>query len=208
MSDVLTPKEQLTAYQRWELPAFDLVRKEVEENRSVVELPTAAQIEQIRAQAHEEGYQTGYAEGKQRVETEAQRLAQMINMLNQELLQLDQKIAQDLLDLSLEIARQMLQQTLTVKPELLLEIVQNTINELPYFNQHAHLLLHPDDAELVRAQLGEQLNHAGWKIIENNQIERGGCRVETAHSQVDATLATRWQRITESIGRSSSWLAP
>lgn len=208
MSDVLTPKEQLTAYQRWELPAFDIVRKEAEESRPVVELPTAAQVEQIRAQAYEEGCQTGYAEGKQRAEAEAQRLAQMINTLNQELLQLDQKIAQDLLDLSLEIARQMLQQALKVKPELLLEVVQNTINELPYFNQHAHLLLHPDDAELVRAQLGEQLNHAGWKIIENNQVERGGCRVETAHSQVDATLATRWQRITESIGRSSSWLAP
>lgn len=208
MSDILTPKEQLTAYQRWELPAFDLSRKEAEGSRPAVELPTAAQVEQIRTQAHDEGYQTGYAEGKQRAEAEAQRLVQMVNTLNQELLHLDQKIAQDLLDLSLEIARQMLQQALKVKPELLLEVVQNTINELPHFNQHAHLLLHPNDAELVRAHLGEQLNHTGWKIIESSQVERGGCRVETVHSQIDGTLATRWQRIAESIGRSSSWLAP
>lgn len=207
MSDVLTPKEQLTAYQRWELPAFDLV-KEAEKSCPAVELPTAAQLEQIRMQSHEEGYRTGYAEGKQRAEMETQRLAQVVNTLNQELLQLDQKIAQDLLDLSLEVARQMVYQALEVKPELLLEIVQNTVNEMPHFNQHAHLLLHPEDAELVRAHLGEQLSHTGWKIIESKQVERGGCRVETAHSQIDATLATRWQRITESIGRSNSWLAP
>lgn len=205
MSDVLTPKEQLTPYQRWELPAFDLDKSG--ENPKTVALPTAAQVEQTHMQAHEEGYQAGYAEGKKRADQEAQRLAQMVNTLNQELQQIDQKIAQDLLELSLEMAKQMLQQALKVKPELLLEVVQKTISELPPFNQHAHLVLHPDDAKLVREHLGEQLSNTGWKIIESNKIERGGCRMETAHSQIDATLATRWQRIAESIGQNNSWLA-
>lgn len=205
MSDVLTPKEQLTPYQRWELPAFDLDKSD--KNSKTVALPTAAQVEQTHMQAHEEGYQAGYAEGKKRADLEVQRLAQMVSTLNQELQQIDQKIAQDLLELSLEVAKQMLQQALKVKPELLLEVVQKTISEMPSFNQHAHLVLHPDDAELVREHLGEQLNNTGWKIIESNKIERGGCRVETAHSQIDATLATRWQRIAESIGQNNSWLA-
>ena len=205
MSDVLTPKEQLTAYQRWELPAFDFVKPGG--SRVGVALPTAAQVEQTHMQAHEEGYQAGYAEGKQQADMEAQRLVQVMNTLNRELQQIDQKIAQDLLELSLEVAKQMLQQALKVKPELLIEIVQKTISELPPFSQHAHLVLHPADAELVRARLGEQLSHAGWKIIESNQVERGGCRVDTAHSQIDATPATRWQRIAESIGQNNSWLA-
>lgn len=202
MSDAIT-KESLTAYQRWELPAFDM-----EQRAEAAVLPTAEEVEQIRQQAQEEGYQAGYAEGAQRVREEAQRLAGMIDALDKELQQVDQQVAQNLLDLAMEMSRQMLQQALEIKPELVLGIVNEAINELPHFNQHAHLILHPADAELVRSQMGEQLDHTGWKIFEDAQMERGGCRVETAHSRIDASMATRWKRVVAFIGQDSSWLKP
>ena len=204
MSDAVTPKEHLTAYQRWELPAFDMVKRVG--TTPEMDLPTAAQLEHIHIQAHEEGYQAGYAEGMKLAGTEAQRMEKMLESLNKELQQVDQQIAQDLLNLALEIAKQMLQQALKVKPELLLNVVRAAINELPYFNQNAHLVLHSDDALLLRTSMGEQLLHSGWKIFEDNQIERGGCRVETAHSQIDATLPKRWQRVVASIGQENAWL--
>ena len=204
MSDAATPKEHLTAYQRWELPAFDMVEKEG--TAPTIGLPTAAQLEHIHIQAHEEGYQAGYAEGMKQAGTEAQRMEKMLESLNKELQQVDQQIAQDLLNLALEISKQMLQQALKIKPELLLNVVRAAINELPYFNQNAHLVLHSDDAALLRTSMGEQLLHTGWKIFEDNQIERGGCRVETAHSQIDATLPKRWQRVVASIGQENAWL--
>ncbi|HEU0282239.1 MAG TPA: FliH/SctL family protein, partial [Gallionella sp.] len=120
--------------------------------------------------------------------------------------QMDEQLAQSLLDLSLEIARKMTGEILQVKPEVILKIVGDAISGLPHFNQNAHLILHPDDAELVRQQMGEQLSHAGWKIFTDAQIKRGGCRVETAHSQVDATTEARWKRAVESIGQDRSWL--
>lgn len=224
MSDMIA-KGHLTAYQRWELPTFDMAQ-EVEATPAAT-LPTAAEVEHIHQQAREEGYQAGYAEGEQRAREEeqaareekqkaleegqkaleeAQRLAEMMEALEKELQQVDQEVAQNLLDLSMEMARQMLQQALKVKPELLLGIVNKAISELPHFNQHAHLILHPADAELVRSKIGEQLDHTGWKIFEDTQIERGGCRVETAHSQIDASLPTRWKRIISSIGQDNSWL--
>ncbi len=204
MSDAVTPKEQLTAYQRWELPAFDMSKKV---NASpAINLPTAAQLEHIHTQAHEEGYQAGYAEGKNQAGAEAQRMAKMLESLNKELQQVDEQIAQNLLNLALEVAKQMLQQALKIKPELLLSVVRSAISELPYFNQHAHLVLHSDDAVLLRTSMGEQLLHSGWKIFEDNQIERGGCRVETAHSQIDATLPKRWQRVVATIGQDNGWL--
>lgn len=204
MSDAVTPKEQLTAYQRWELPAFDMVKEA--DTPPTIDLPTAAQLEHIHNQAHEEGYQAGYAEGIKQASTEAQRMAKMLESLNKELQQVDQQIAQDLLKLALEIAKQMLQQALKIKPELLLSVVRAAISELPYFNQNAHLVLHTDDAELLRTSMGDQLLHTGWKIFEDNQIERGGCRVETANSQIDATLPKRWQRVVTSIGQNNAWL--
>ena len=236
MSD-LAQKTSLTAYQRWELPTFDMAQAEggdalpgtpgQADAPPAVTLPTAAEVENIHQQAHEEGYQAGYAEGaaKAREEEqaacddakkardeekiareEADRLAGIIGALDKELHQVDQQVAQDLLNLSLEIAKQMLRQEIKVKPELLLGIVNEAIGELPHFSQHVNLILHPSDAELVRVKMGEQLDHAGWKIREDTQIECGGCRVETAHSQIDATMATRWKRVVSTIGQDNSWL--
>lgn len=204
MSDTVISKDRLTAYQRWELPTFD-VKQAIAATASeepLPVLPTAAELEQIHQQAHEEGYQAGFAEGAQ----QAQRLAALMNGLDKELQQVDQQIAQDLLDLSLEIAKQMLKQALKVKPDLLLSVVREAIASLPHFNQHAHLIVHPADAELLRANMGEHLTHMGWKIFEDAQMERGGCRLETANSQIDATLATRWKRVTASIGKDDAWL--
>jgi flagellar assembly protein FliH len=200
MSDMIA-KEQLTAYQRWELPTFDLAKKDV---GAAAALPTAAEVEQIHQQAYEEGY----AAGAQKAHDEAQRLTKIIGVLDQALQQMDQQVAQNLLDLSMEIAKQILHQALKVKPELLLSVVNEAIGELPHFSQHVHLILHPSDAELVRSKMGEQLDHTGWKIFEDAQMERGGCRVETAHSQIDASLATRWKRVVSSIGQDNSWLEP
>lgn len=199
MSDVL--KSNMTAYQRWELPSFDSPHARVDAVHAS-RLPTAAEFEQMQQQAHDEGYQAGYAEGAQK----ARQMAELLNALDHELQQVDQKITQSLLDLALEIARQMVQQTLKVKPELLLEVVRQAIGELPHFSQHAHLVLHPADAELIRKNMGEQLAHTGWKIFEDAQMSRGGCRLETAHSQIDASLATRWKRVVSSIGQEDSWL--
>lgn len=216
MSEAATTKNQLTAYQRWELPNFDVknVKQAVAPSpppgTSLPDLPTAAEIEQMHVQAHEEGYAAGhaagYAEGYAEGEQKAQRLAALMDALDKELQQVDQQIAQDLLDLSLEIAKQMLKQALRVKPDLLLSVVREAIGNLPHFNQHAHLVVHPADAELLRTSMGEHLAHTGWKILENAQMERGSCRVETAHSQIDATLETRWKRVISSIGKDDSWL--
>ncbi len=205
MSDPTTttrpvPVEQLTAWQRWELPTFegDRVLRPGE-----VQMPTAAQLEAVQRQAHDEGFQAGYAEGMKKAVQENQRLATLIDSLSQ---QVDEQVAQELLDLSLEIARQMLHQALQVNPELVLGVVREAVGTLPHFSPGAHLLLHPADAALVRERMGEQLSHTGWKILEDARIERGGARLETNNSQIDATLETRWKRVVAALGQDASWL--
>jgi flagellar assembly protein FliH len=60
------PKEQLTAYERWELPLLDEQGNEVprEEERDLKPL-TAADLEAIRQAAHEDGYREGRDAGYQ-----------------------------------------------------------------------------------------------------------------------------------------------
>lgn len=199
MSDAAIAPEKLTAWQRWEAPTFEASGKRAGD----VALPTASQIEEIQRQAREEGFQTGYAEGLQKAVQEQQLLAEVIASLER---QVDEQVSRELLDLSLDIARQMLHQALKVNPELLLGVVREAIGTLPHFNQGAHLVLHPDDASVVRKHMGEQLTHSGWKIFEDARIERGGARIETANSQIDASLETRWKRVVAALGQDTTWL--
>ncbi|MBI4809589.1 MAG: flagellar assembly protein FliH [Nitrosomonadales bacterium] len=200
MSDAAVIPEKLTAWQRWELPNFEAGRGV---GANGVALPTASQIEEIQRQAREEGLQNGYAEGMQKAARENQRLTALVDALTK---QADEQVAQELLGLSLDIARQMLHQALKVNPELLLGVVREAIGTLPHFNQGAHLVMHPDDAALVREHMGEQLTHSGWKIFEDARIERGGARIETANSQIDASLETRWNRVVAALGQDAEWL--
>lgn len=68
------PKEQLTAYERWELPLLDARGNEVarEEERDVKPL-TAADIDGIRQAAREDGYNEGREQGYQAGLTEGRK---------------------------------------------------------------------------------------------------------------------------------------
>jgi flagellar assembly protein FliH len=211
------PKEQLTAFQRWELASFDPIPDP--RAGSVSSQPVslisaaeaaAAQLQEVRQKAYSEGlasgYQAGYDAGMQQAQTETAQLQTLMDSFQVALTQIDEQLAQSLLDLSLEVARKMVIEALQIRPEIILKVINTAINSLPHFNQNAHLILHPTDAELVRKLMGEHLAHAGWKIFSDEKIVPGGCRVETAHSNIDATVPARWQRIVESIGQDKSWL--
>ncbi len=203
------PKEQLTAFQRWELASFDVAPKR-EQADPAPQVASPEELQNIRKKAHDEGhangYNAGYAAGMQLAQRETVALQTLMQNLQVALNQVDQQLAQSLLDLSLEIAHKMTIENLRVNPEVILKVVSSAISSLPHFNQNAHLILNPVDAELVRKEMGEQLAHSGWKIFTDAKIERGGCRVETAHSHIDATNQARWQAIVESIGQDRSWL--
>ena len=218
------PKEKLTAYQRWELAAFDEEEREADSSEKAaaqpadtprqaepsseppVVLPTAADIERMHNEAHEQGYSAGYAEGLAESQDITARMAEILQSLNQAVEGIEQHVAEQLLATALEIAHQVLRQSLQVKPELLLPVVREAVAALQLSSGHPALLAHPDDAALIRAHMGEHLAHNNWRIIENPALTRGGCRVELGASEVDATLETRWKRVVETIGANRDWL--
>lgn len=206
MSNVVIPKENLTAWQRWELGGLDQPKAAAKPGQKVSasQLPTAADIERIHQDAHKQGYAAGYEEGTARARMEALRLHTLVEQLNVALGEFDQSIAEALLGLSLEVARQVVRQTIVVRPAAILEVVREALLQLPH--QHAGIYLHPEDASLVRSYLGDQLAHVGHRIFEEAGIARGGVRVEAGGSHIDAGVETRWKRVVESIGASNDWI--
>jgi flagellar assembly protein FliH len=208
MSNAVIPKENQTAWQRWELaslgPAAARIPAAGTQAKSAAKLPTAEDIERIHRDAHKQGYDAGYEEGTARARMEALRLHTLVEQLDGALAEFDQKVAEELLGLALEVARQVLRQAIAARPETILEVVKEALLQLPH--QHAALYLHPEDASLVRSYLGDQLAHAGHRLHEEPAMARGGVRVDAGGSHLDASVETRWRRVIESMGAASEWI--
>ena len=192
-----TSKEQLTAYQRWELNVFD--------TRENVTLPTADQIQHLQQQAYQEGFAAGMKDGRAESHAIAQRMQSMLGALHHAMSQFEEAMAQEIMDLALDIARQMVRSSLQTEPALLLAVVREAIQSLPQAYQRPTLMVNPEDAQLVRDLLTQEYQGEVWRIIEDPHMERGGCRIETSTSEIDARIESRWQRIVSALGTDVPW---
>jgi len=215
MSSVISSVDQ-PACTPWEMASFEGSPHSVNQSSHAgVTLPTIEQISGIQEQARQEGYNAGhdeglakgYAEGQQQAALEATRLSKLANTFTTEIGKADETISQQVLDLSVDLARALLKSALEIRPELVIPIVKEAVRYLPALHQPALLFLNPDDAVLVRARIGDELEKTGWQLTDDIQLGRGSCRVETASNQIDATLPTRWQRLAAALGKDSDWLA-
>lgn len=213
MSNLL--KSCIEECQPWEPPDLENGRHGITTDHTAVSLPTIDEITHIHEQARQEGlalgrsegYTEGLAEGRAQAAQEAERLRSLAQAFSAEVARADESISHSVLELALDLARAMLKATLAVRPEAVLPVVRETINCLPGMKQPGLLVLHPEDAALVRSHMGDELEKSGWKIAEDAHMERGGCRVETPSNEIDATTPTRWQRIAAALGKQSDWLA-
>jgi flagellar assembly protein FliH len=237
-------KEFQSAYQRWEMTSFGDERPSVQAQRAAeaaaaaaaarahepppqqqhptFQLPTAEELEAIRAAARDEGYAegldagqaeghaAGYEEGlslgRAEAAEELEHLRQLATTFGDAVTQADEAISSDVLELALHLARGMVRTAFDVKPDLIIPVVREAIDYLPNLQQPALLMLHPEDALIVRSSIGHELDKNGWRVVEDDSIARGGCRVDTASNQIDAQIGARWQRLTHALGKDLDWL--
>jgi flagellar assembly protein FliH len=187
-----------------------------------VPMPTVEEIEGIRASAREEGYaegldagqaeghaagyEEGLALGRAEAAEELEHLRQLATTFGDAVTQADEAISNDVLELALHLARGMVRTAFDVKPDLILPVVREAIDYLPNLQQPALLMLHPEDALIVKSGIGLDLDKSGWRIVEDDGIARGGCRVDTASNQIDAQIGARWQRLAHALGKNLDWL--
>ncbi|MBV5344492.1 MAG: hypothetical protein JZU63_02630, partial [Rhodoferax sp.] len=131
------PKEKLTAYQRWELAAFDEAEREAELPAPPPPSPPPP------------GYASGYEEGSAQAQTEVAQIHTLLSNIDHSLQDTDQRIADQLLTLAIEIAAQVLRQSLRLKPELLLPAVREAVATLAAHHGQPALFVNPNDAALI-----------------------------------------------------------
>lgn len=223
MSRIIS-RDDLSGYVRWKLPSMDPGEESLSEPEppacaSAVEeqsvpapvLPTDEEIEAIRRQAREEGhalghrsgYETGHQEGlaagRQEITAEAEKLRQVLDFMSQPLAELDVAVENELVHLAIEIARQLVRRELKTAPGEIVAVVREAVGLLPVASQGVQVYLHPQDARLVQEILDLDNRSPAWQIIEEPTLTRGGCRVISEKSRIDATVEKRLGAVIASV---------
>jgi flagellar assembly protein FliH len=159
-----------------------------------------------QSNGHASGYEDGLALGRAEAAAELTHLQSIAAGFGDAVTQADEAIAADVLELALHLAKNMVRTAFEVRPELILPVVREAVDYLPTLQQPALLILNPEDALIVRGSIGHELEKSGWRIIEDGNMARGGCRIDTASNQIDAQIASRWQRLSHALGRDVEWL--
>jgi flagellar assembly protein FliH len=164
---------------------------------------TAAQLDAIQKAAHDEGFEQGRKEGQAYGHREGleegraatrgriERLDRILGTLERPFEQLDRQVENEIVTLVISMVRQLIRREVKLDPGQIVGVVREALGILPVNSRGIRVVLHPEDAELVRNAytLGE--HDQQWQIIEDPVIQRGGCRIHTDTSQIDATLDSR-----------------
>lgn len=160
------------------------------------------------AAGREAGYAEGLAQAREQGAEEAQRLHALVQACAASVGALEEKMGQSLLTLALDIAQQVVRTTLSEQPEAVAAAVRDVLHINPSTNGQMRLWANPEDIELIRLHLADELKEGHWRVLADESIARGGCRAETPFGDIDATLQTRWRRVAASLGRNVSWEDP
>jgi len=191
-------------YERWQLP-------QVSHSDISLHGTTAEKLELLQKQAYEEGYKAGYKVGEKKAYEEKKQeltannnaLSSIIELLTEPLKEIDDEIVQQLADLSMVVAKQVVRRELHTEQGEIVGIVREAMTALPASTRKIILNIHPDDSELIRNafSLGQEddSDELRWKLVEDPMVSRGGCKLASENSRIDATVEARLNRVISTL---------
>jgi flagellar assembly protein FliH len=161
-----------------------------------------ADLNLLEREAWEQGLAAGRAAGRAQALTEqelltqelrarVQRLEGVLNLQARPLAELDEVVLRQLATLAGAIARQLVRRELRTRPEQIIAVIRETVALLPAAARDVRIHLHPEDAALVRERLVEPAAERAWTLVEDPVVTRGGCRISSENSSIDAQVETR-----------------
>jgi len=189
--------------EKWRAPVMDADPSRVVRYREQHEasIPTANDIDQWRAQAEEEGYQQGLVRAQQEARELQQQLLHLIDFFEHPLQALNEDIEHQLTQLAVTLAQQLVRRELKVEPGEIIGLIRDSVQLLPGMQRNISIVLHPEDAQLVRNALSIETSDEehNWKLVEDPMITRGGCEINAPPSAINATLENRLSELAASV---------
>jgi flagellar biosynthesis/type III secretory pathway protein FliH len=159
-----------------------------------------AEAEQIRAAAHEAGFEAGRTEALAAAQPAAEAIAAAAREQSATVEDLTTRTEAAAVELALRIADQALGAAVAADPERVLDVVRGALRRLVE-RERVLLLVNPDDLEIVRERVADLVGELGGiehcEVQAERRVARGGAIVRTEEGEVDATLDTKLARVRE-----------
>ncbi len=204
MSKILRCKERKDC-QPWRAPVLDISEEDVFDYKlsDAEKITHNTQQQKIRQQAYEKSYAKGYMEGLEKgqkeIREQTQYLQSLMATLAMPLPDLDDQLVNEMVQLCMLVVKQMVRRELKTSPGEVVAVIKQALNSLPDVTGDVTLELHPEDSELIRNSIVQPGNEAHWRIVEDPLLTRGGCRVKTNTSRIDATVENRLNSVIANI---------
>ncbi|AZD59598.1 Flagellar assembly protein FliH [Pseudomonas chlororaphis subsp. aurantiaca] len=95
------------------------------------------------------------------------------------------------------MTRQVIQRELAIDSSQIEHVMREALKLLPLGVGNVRLYVNPQDFAQVKSL--RERHEESWRIVEDEALLPGGCRVETEHSRIDATMETRIAKIMDKL---------
>ncbi len=151
-----------------------------------------SRLEERERQAYQEGLKRGHKDGLHAgLREAAQAMGPLVAALQQPLANIDEQLEVQLVELTLAIARQLIRREIKLEPGQIVAVIRESLAALPAASPRSRIVLHPDDLALAREAISGLDSSDAMQWQEDASLTRGGCRVITDISEVDATVEAR-----------------
>lgn len=191
------------ATDRWQAPSFPDADKG---------MLTAGDLEQLQQQAYDEAYneawQKGLDEGREQGLSEArEELAQrsdllqaMLGHLAAPLESLDDALEAQLARMVSVMVGRLFRRELAQDPECIVGLVRDAVTLLPISARQIEVHLHPEDAERLEEIFAMRDDDGQrFQIVRDASLTRGGCRIKSESSHIDARVESRIDAMINSL---------
>ncbi len=167
-----------------------------------------AEADAIRAQAGRAGYEEGYRDGLDAARADLADATHALQAAAAEIAELRAAAAdaveREAISLALAVADKVVAGALEAKPALVIDVLAGALRGVTD-REHVTVLVNPEDLETVRAALGdvgEALGGFGHLDVQaERRVGRGGAIVRTETGEIDATVATKLERVREAFAQ-------
>jgi flagellar biosynthesis/type III secretory pathway protein FliH len=189
------------------LPSIEELLAVAQQQAESIVAVAQQEVEQWRTSAQAEGFATGREEGHEQARQALLPALVAFAQAGQSLIVLEERLIErmtpNLVSFALEIAEKIVGKTVVEDPRIVAAVLERARAELPQARS-IRIYLHPLDQQVL-SECRPDLVWTGTKagrtieVVAAEEIERGGCRVETEMGIVDASIPVQIEEVRRQV---------
>lgn len=183
--------------------ASKIIEQAQSESQEIME-NAQSEAEELRQNAKIEGLEEGKREGQDQISEIINEAMETLNEAIKQRKKIIKDSESEIVRLSLKIAEQIIHSEVSVNKDAVMGIVAEAINRVSD-RESVIVKVNKDDAEFIKNNKDKLSGIVdgvkNLSILEDSQVDPGGCVVETHLGFVDARISTKLSLIEQAIGK-------